>query len=290
VQRSQAELFMRQEGDCGIEDGGLEKVVENSSSSIFHLPSSIYLVEHFFSVQGEGRYMGNPSIFLRFGGCNLRCPGFGEYWYKGRRVSGCDTLRAVNKRLFKDSWKEVKDLKELTTIIESYLNSLSFQPDIVLTGGEPMINAENPIFYGLVEWAVHEGFHITIETNSTVAPSFDDFSAYREVTFAIAVKLSNSQEAKKRRVVPEVIERLAKEGKDSFFKFTIDAKLIEEDADLQIMQIRRDLTNDVYCMPLGDNIKDLQTNSLAVAEFCLKHGFKYSDRLHVRLWNRKEKK
>jgi len=262
----------------------------NSQSSIFCSSSSIYLVEHFFSIQGEGRYIGTPSIFLRFGGCNLCCFGFGEYWYNGKRVLGCDTLRAVNKQLFKNRWKEIEDPKELIEIIKSYLDGISFKPDIVLTGGEPMINAKNFIFYELVKWIVYNGFRITIETNSTIAPSFDEFSAYKEVTFAMAVKLSNSKEPKKRRVIPEVIERLAKEGKDSFFKFTIDAELIEKDAKFQIMQIIRDLTNDVYCMPLGDNVEDLQKNSLAVAEFCLKNGFKYSDRLHVRLWNRKERK
>jgi len=48
--------------------------------------------------------------------------------------------------------------------------------------------------------------------------------------------------------------------------------------------------NEIYCMPLGDNIRDLQTNALEVAEFCLQHGYNYSDRLHVRLWNREEKR
>jgi len=91
-----------------------------------------------------------------------------------------------------------------------------------LTGGEPMIYAENPVFYEMVSWIIEQGFRVTIETNSTVAPSFETFPAYKNVTFAMAVKLSNSGEPKERRIVPNVIKQLAKEGKDSFFKFTVD--------------------------------------------------------------------
>ncbi|MCI6339345.1 MAG: 7-carboxy-7-deazaguanine synthase QueE, partial [Campylobacter sp.] len=35
------------------------------------------LIEHFLSIQGEGAYAGRLAIFVRFGGCNLRCAGFG---------------------------------------------------------------------------------------------------------------------------------------------------------------------------------------------------------------------
>jgi len=250
----------------------------------------LYLVEHFFSVQGEGRYMGSPSIFLRFGGCNLRCPGFGESWYKGKRILGCDTVRATNQKLFKDCWEEVTNYKYLINIIESYLKNISYKPDIVLTGGEPMIYAQNQIFYELIEWLVKQDFRITIETNSTIAPSFKEFQAYKNVTFAMAVKLSNSGEPKERRIVPDAINRLAKESKNSFFKFTLDQELINKDAQSQIEEICSGFSNEIYCMPLGDNINELQSNALRVAEFCLKYGYNYSDRLHVRLWNREEKR
>jgi len=106
----------------------------------------------------------------------------------------------------------------------------------------------------------------------------------------MAVKLSNSGEPKERRVVPDVIKRLSKEGKNSFFKFTLDKDLIKKDAYSQIEEICNGYTNEIYCMPLGDNIIDLQLNALSVAEFCLKYGYNYSDRLHVRLWNREEKR
>ena len=39
--------------------------------------SKIKIAELFYSIQGEGRYMGVPSVFLRTFGCNFKCEGFG---------------------------------------------------------------------------------------------------------------------------------------------------------------------------------------------------------------------
>ena len=39
--------------------------------------SKIKIAELFYSIQGEGRYMGVPSVFLRTFGCNFTCAGFG---------------------------------------------------------------------------------------------------------------------------------------------------------------------------------------------------------------------
>ncbi|WP_457595943.1 7-carboxy-7-deazaguanine synthase QueE [Hydrogenimonas sp.] len=250
--------------------------------------ASLYLVEDFFSIQGEGRHVGVPSIFLRFGGCNLRCPGFGTHEIDGERVEGCDTLRAVDVKRFKKSWHRYQRATELIAIVRAYVENAGYRPHVVLTGGEPMIYHDHPAFYGLVGWLVREGFVVTIETNATIAPDFDRYRAYGGVTFAMAVKLSNSGERVGKRVVHSAIMALASRGKDSFFKFTLDPRC-DTNAD-EIAEIVEGYPNEIYCMPLGENGEELAANAPAVAEFCLHHGYRYSDRLHVRLWNRQERR
>ncbi len=250
----------------------------------------LYLVEHFFSIQGEGRYVGRPSIFLRFGGCNLRCPGFGTYDLEGRKVQGCDTVRAVYSGLYGKTWKPIDKLEELEEIIFEYEDMLSYRPDIVITGGEPMIYADHPIFNALLKRLVDGRYSVTIESNATIAPSLKEYPFYAEITFAMAVKLSNSKEPKAKRVVHEAIEVLANETKESFFKFTLDRKLAEGSGAEEIAQIVQRFENEVYCMPLGSSEDEIKKSAPAVVEFCLENGYRYSDRLHVRLWNREEKR
>ncbi len=251
----------------------------------------MYLVEHFYSIQGEGKFIGTPSIFFRFGGCNLKCPNFGEYFIKGKKVFGCDSVRAVNKRLFEEDWQKITTKVELIEILNDHLENLEFRPHIVLTGGEPLLYWNEEPFYGFVEFLVEKGFVVTIETNATIEIDFENYPAYKDVIFAMAVKLSNSGEPYERRINKEAIRAIAKNTGYSFFKFTLDRGVIEFDAYEQIVDIVGDYPEiEVFCMPLGDRVEVLRKHDKAVAEFCMIHGFIYSDRLQVRLWNRERRR
>ena len=73
---------------------------------------------------------------------------------------------------------------------------------------------------------------------------------------------------------------------DSFFKFTIDKKLIETTALEEITEITsKFLKPNIYCMPLGENKLNISFNAEYVFKFCMKHGFNYSDRLHIRIFD-----
>ncbi len=220
--------------------------------------------EIFYSIQGEGKYAGNPSVFVRVGGCNLKCPGFGK--------NGCDSFYAVDKK-YKNSWQEMR-ISEIIAEIKKYLR---FNPDLVITGGEPGLYFER--LYPLIKW--FRG-NITIETNATIAPEFDKYSEYKNVAFAMSVKLSNSGEEYNKRVKKEVIENIAKNAKKSFFKFVVDKDLKEEIEDITI-----GVDIPVYCMPLGATKEELEKNAPFVFEFCLKNGYRYSDRIHIRLFGKK---
>ena len=95
----------------------------------------IYLVEHFYSIQGEGRYVGVPSLFFRFGGCNMRCEGFGctQVAPTGKSIVGCDTVYAVNRENFAANWVEINEVQQLLNVLDQY--ELPKNVDMVLTGG-----------------------------------------------------------------------------------------------------------------------------------------------------------
>jgi len=251
----------------------------------------VYLVEDFYSIQGEGKLIGTPSIFFRFGGCNLKCPSFGEYYIKGKKVFGCDSVRAVNRELFQKEWEAIESEEALIAKLNEYIENLDFKPHVVLTGGEPLIYATEDTFYKFVEYLIDKDFVVTIETNATIKIDFEKYPAYKDVVFAMAVKLSNSGERYEKRVNKAAIEAIAKNSAYSFFKFTLSKTLIEFRAYDEIVDIVGDYPEiEVFCMPLGDRLEELRKHDKAVAEFCMIYGFIYSDRLQVRLWNRERRR
>lgn len=86
------------------------------------------LNEHYVSFQGEGPNVGKLTQFVRFSGCNMRCPGW-----------PCDTPHAVHPHLWKDDPK--KSAIEVADQIGQMFHETGAR-HICLTGGEPML--QNP--------------------------------------------------------------------------------------------------------------------------------------------------
>ena len=225
------------------------------------MTSKIPIVEIFYSLQGEGKFVGRPSIFIRVGGCNLTCPAFSSH--------GCDSFYAVDRK-YESSWKFMS-IAEIINEIEKY-----YHCDIVLTGGEPTL------YYKKLYPIIKKFKNITIETNATIDIDFVNYPEYKNVTFAMSVKLSNSGETYNKRINKKAIKNIAIKAKNSFFKFVIDKDLNDE-----IKDITQNLNNDIYCMPLGETKEELDKNSKFVFEFCLKHKYFYSDRIHIRIFSKK---
>ena len=247
----------------------------------------LYLVEHFYSIQGEGKYTGTPSLFFRFGGCNMKCEGFGclESAPDGTQVLGCDTVYAVNREHFSSRWIPISKAQELLNILELY--ELPSTPvDIVLTGGEPLIYANDELFVEFLEELFKRGHQITFETNGSIAVDFEKYPIYKECIFALSVKLSNSNEPLSKRVRGDVIYSIASNAKEAFFKFSIDAESITLGLEDEISEIIMHAPKTkVYCMPIGGNREEVEANTEPLIEFCKAKGYNFSDRLHIRIWD-----
>jgi organic radical activating enzyme len=246
----------------------------------------IYLVEHFYSIQGEGKYLGTPSLFFRFGGCNMKCEGFGctETSALGVQVVGCDTVYAVDKKHFGSTWQEIDSLDELVKIYHSY--TLPIKADIVLTGGEPLIYADSELFVSFIEFLQGKGHRVTFETNGAINVDFEKHRVYQRCVFALSVKLSNSGEPFSKRINPEAIQNIAACAQDAFFKFTVDKDSLISGINEEIKEIIKFAPSiSVYCMPKGGSKAELEYHSEAVIEYCKRKGYVYSDRLHIRLWD-----
>ena len=246
----------------------------------------IYLVEHFYSIQGEGKYIGSPSLFLRFGGCNMKCEGFEclETVAENVVIKGCDTIYAVNREHFSHTWQSITQVKELLEIVESY--DFPRAVDIVLTGGEPLLYAHDAIFVAFLEEVHKRGHQIHFETNGSLDIDFKKFPVYKKAIFALSIKLENSGESKEKRINTCVIQNITSNAKESYFKFSVDANKLDVNITQEIENIVAiSPTTQVICMPLGSSKKEIEDGSEALVEFCKLKGYNFGDRLHIRIWN-----
>jgi organic radical activating enzyme len=278
--------------------------------------SKLKIAELFYSIQGEGRYMGVPSVFLRTFGCNFKCAGFGmpkgessnEVEPIAQRISefksyeelplvstGCDSYASWDPR-----FKDLSPMLTSDAIAERICEILPFgewrDEHLVITGGEPLLGwqraypdlLDHPKMSGLKE--------ITFETNGTQEIS-KEFGSYlhkwahhhdkdylREVTFSVSAKLSCSGEARHEAIRPDVVCSYEELG-TTYLKFVVAT---EEDAEeaIETADIYRaeGFTGSVYLMPVGGVESVYTLNNRRVAELAMKNGLRYSDRLQVPLF------
>ena len=274
--------------------------------------SKIKIAELFYSIQGEGRYMGVPSVFLRTFGCNFKCAGFGMP--RGELSTEAEELATVSHLYNKyeelplvstgcdsyASWHpSFKDLSPMLTsdaIAERIAEILPFNEwrdeHLVITGGEPLLGwqraypdlLDHPKMSGLKE--------ITFETNGTqkLTPEFKNYLTEwarwknREITFSVSAKLPCSGEKWEDAICPEVVCEYEQVG-TAYLKFVIATEQDFADAECAIGAYRAaGFTGHVYLMPVGGVESVYAMNNKNVALLAMKHGLRYSDRLQVPLF------
>ena len=144
------------------------------------------LCEVYTSVQGEGPNTGKPITFVRFGGCNLRCQGWGTGTLPdGTEVRGCDTVFAVYPE-WRDTWDSITPGELLDQIPES--------PRMVcITGGEPLIQPSKDLNQ-FVDRLLISGYGVDLFTNGTRPLAKHPWVTDPHVTVIMDWKLPGSEE------------------------------------------------------------------------------------------------
>tara|TARA_R110001599_G_scaffold118871_2_gene288284 strand:- start:64 stop:765 length:702 start_codon:yes stop_codon:yes gene_type:complete len=222
--------------------------------------------ERFYSLQGEGATMGVPSVFLRLAGCNLLCQS--KTWV-------CDTIEVWQKGI-KTPFHEVLQG-------EDCFDRLHQGAHLVITGGEPLLHQRKLVhFLKWFELAYGWLPFIEVETNGTIMP--DDYLLEIVKQWNCSPKLSNSGEPNEKRFKPLVLDTL-NQFQNTIFKFVVGE---ESDIVEVISEFSEHISSDKLClMPAGETQEKLAKTRLIAADAAIKLGIRYSERLHIVIWNQK---
>lgn len=230
------------------------------------------------TLEGEGEYVGYPSVFMRLANCNLTCKGFSTL----DSPNGCDSYVSwivKNKMTF----KEIFDYYEENNLVEPLRKGAIWK----CTGGEPLIQ-QGKLMDFVAAFQVHFGLlpRIDFETNATIMPHPDWKDIY-DATFTTSPKLTTNGDPESRTYKPDVLRYHREIG--SGFKFVVTCS---EDID----EIWRKYVNDdnginvpkerIWLMPACGSRAEHIERAPAVAEYAKHLGVKFSPRLHVMLWDR----
>ena len=282
--------------------------------------AKLKISELFYSIQGEGRFMGVPSVFLRTFGCNFTCDGFGMA--KGEKSdernvisikadsfknyndlplvhTGCDSYASWDPR-----FKHLSPVLDVEAIVEAIVDTLPHKEwkdeHLVITGGEPLLGWQKQYPELLSNEKMIALKELTFETNGT-QPLSSEFKQYLlnwtlnnkgrtskrgvdALTFSVSPKLSVSGEKWEDAICPEIVAGYEWCGY-TYLKFVIGSQEDAEEAEEAVNAYRKaGFSGPVYLMPCGGVERVYSMNNRKVAELAMQKGWRYSDRLQVPLF------
>jgi organic radical activating enzyme len=273
--------------------------------------AKLKIAELFYSIQGEGRYMGVPSVFLRTFGCNFKCAGFGmpkgelsqeannidptkysDYKMLPLVSTGCDSYASWDPR-----FKDLSPMLETDNIVDSIMEMLPekrwLDEHLVITGGEPLLGWQRSFVDLLSNEKMRSLQELTFETNGTQSLHQDlrfflnkwcTSRSMGSITFSVSPKLSISGEKWDDAICPEIIYEYSQVG-HTYLKFVVATNEDVEEAEEAVNAYRkRGFRGHVYLMPCGGVERVYNLNNRAVAEMAMRKGWRYSDRLQVPLF------
>jgi len=247
----------------------------------------------FYTLEGEGRLIGYPSVFMRLSMCNLTCIGFKS----PDSPHGCDSYISWSK-------KNKMTFEEIAKYFEErgYHEKLKEGAVLKLTGGEPFIQQKNLykfVCYIRDKWGFEDfskpikavlplkpALHIDFETNATILPDQEWDQSGCIITYTTSPKLSNNGDPVEKRFKPEVLKYLIR--RQACFKFVAkQEEHLDEIYSKYINNPEINLPHNlIWIMPMCGSRKELLEVGPIVADICKKHGFKFSNRMHLQLWDK----
>ena len=285
--------------------------------------AKIKVSEIFYSLQGEGRFVGVPSVFLRTYGCNFTCSSFG--CKPGEKSTGADEVAEVVHMFDKfenlplvetgcdsyASWhpafKHLSPTLEINALVDRMLqltpNNMWAQNNgndvhLVITGGEPLLGWQRAYTELLQHERMQDLRNITFETNGTQKIHADfrhtllDWTlnpkykkrGYNNLTFSVSAKLSASGEKWEDAICPDIVKSYQDIG-HTYLKFVVetDEHIVEAIKATDAFR-SAGFTGSIYLMPQGGIVEPYDNNKKRIADICCQQGWNYSPRLHVDLW------
>lgn len=270
----------------------------------------IKVSEIFYSAQGEGRFVGVPSVFLRTFGCNFTCGGFGmrpgEVSQERDQVdpkqysrfedlplvtTGCDSYASWDPR-----FKRFSPSLDIDTIVDRMLaltpnNHWRQRNDnavhLVITGGEPLLGWQRAYPELLKHSRMQDLEDLTFETNGT-QPLTDELADFLcdglDVTFSVSAKLPVSGEKWAEAIQPDVVMGYQAVA-HTYLKFVVERVEDFDHVDQAVTEYRdAGFEGPVYVMPVGGVVSVYDGNRINVADEAMRRGYWYSPRLHVDIW------
>lgn len=236
---------------------------------------SLYISELFYdTIQGEGKYVGIPSIFIRLCKCTLEC-----LW--------CDSLEVWRHGQYV-SFQTIFSDFEKSGIIERLKNG----HHLILTGGSPLMQQYKIISF-IRQFIYKYGFKpfIEIENEVVLIPNKEMFQLVDH--WNNSPKLKNSQNDDRKPYRPKVIEAFKHISINNTILSPISWKfVIEKESDWD--EIKRDYldTNlikrsDIILMPCGATRDELSKTREIVVEIAIRENVRFSEREHVVIWDKK---
>lgn len=232
--------------------------------------------EIFYSIQGEGRFLGRPSTFLRLSRCNLQCV-FCDTPYTWRFASH---LPHRDEMVYMPSEQERSiEVEEVFKQIKS--RSLSH---VVITGGEPLLQPFDILMLlRLLDADTSRRWTVEFETAGTLPP-VDNRDLALKLYYTVSPKLASSGNSMRMRRRLEHLNELA--GEDSVFKFVVCSSKDLDEVDELVRLIGIEPSR-VYLMAEGIDAETINRGTGKLMRDAVVRGFNLTTRLQVLMYGNK---